>query len=129
MEDRDGGVLFKPAGGRLGGKFADPGSDQNIQHGALGLHPNRMSRAAGFSVARSPGDQANIQLDGSVDGLDHLVHGCLATARQDFKAPRLPSPRGDQLGAYEGLQHLREEALRSIRGLGQRGQQRAFMGR
>ena len=94
-----------------------------------GPRPNRMRGTVRLSRAGPAGNHADVEADGAVDGLNHFKHRCRAATRRDAKAARLPAPRGDEPGARQGLQHLGEEAFRSARGLGQRGQRDAPIGR
>lgn len=114
---------------RLSGHSGNGGAGKNREHGLLGLDPDRMRRTARFSRTRTAGNHADIEADGTVDGLNDFKHGCRTAARRNAKAACLTAPRGDEPGVSKGLQDLGEEAFRRARGLGQPGQRDAPIGR
>ena len=64
------------AGGRSrSGERSDGSAGENLHHGLLRLNPDRVGGTTGLAGAGPAGDEAEIETDGAVDGLDHVTHG------------------------------------------------------
>ena len=59
---------------RLLRKISDECCAQNIEERRLRFYPNRVSRAPRFPRARPPRGQADVEMHGAIDGLDHGAH-------------------------------------------------------
>lgn len=112
----------------LGCKIGDSGRVQYLEHGLLRFRPDGVGGAEGLPVAGDSGDEAEIEADRAVDGLDDLAYGGLAAGGEKLEASGMSPAGGDESGAAESLQDLGKKAQGSSRGVSQRGKQRALVG-
>ena len=78
-------------GARAGAANGDRSAGENFHHGLLRLNPNRVRGATRLAGAGPAGDEAKVETDCAVDGLDDFAHGCRGAAG---KCENRPSGRG-----------------------------------
>ena len=93
MEDARGGRLGRDefcqtlcsAGAGRRGQRSDGRAGKNPHHGLLRLNPNRVRGAMRLSGTGPAGDEANVEKDDAIDGLDDFAHGCGCAARRNVE--------------------------------------------
>lgn len=84
-------------------QFGNDCRAQNSQHGLLGIGPDRVRGAEGFPLASCAGDQAEVQGDRALNGLNYSAQGSFASGRQHLKTAGLSPAGNDESGAAQCL--------------------------